>query len=130
MSDRIIAGRITRAAQLGVLALCGALSACASTGDSAVTFFADPGKYQYHNCKQLATAHTNMLARQKELKGLIDKAEQGAGGVLVGAIAYRSEYVATGEDLKVIDATAREKNCSPPSVQAPPPTRRSDTAIQ
>ena len=52
-----------------------------------------------------------MVAKRDELKGLIDQAERGTAGALVGAIVYRSEYAQTAAELKVIDATARTKDC-------------------
>jgi len=53
-------------------------------------------------------------AREQQLKLLMDKAEKGAGGALVNVIAYKSEYVAAQDELKVIDATARDKKCKTP----------------
>jgi hypothetical protein len=122
MVKRITVG-VWRAAQCATAACCLALGACASGGDTGLLILADPGKYQYHNCTQLAEARTKALDRQKELKGLIDKAEQGTGGVFVGAIAYRSDYVAVGQDLQTLDATAREKKCPPAGATAPAPAR-------
>jgi hypothetical protein len=83
--------------------------------------FADAGKYHFHNCEQLATASKQKHDRQRELKELIDKAEQAAGGQIVSALAYRTDYAAVNEELQVIDSTLREKNCaaSPPSNGAP-----------
>ena len=91
---------------------------------------ADPGKYQYHTCKQLAEARKRVLDREGEFRELIDKAEKEPGGVVVGAIAYRADYVALGQELKVVDATARDKNCNSPPAAPAAPTRRSDSAIQ
>jgi hypothetical protein len=48
------------------------------------------------------------------LKLLMDKAEQAAGGAAVSVIAYQGDYIMAREELKVIDATARVKNCRPP----------------
>jgi hypothetical protein len=48
------------------------------------------------------------------LKLLMDKAEQGTGGAVVNVIAYQADYVTAREELKVIDATARAKNCDAP----------------
>jgi hypothetical protein len=42
---------------------------------------------------------------------LIDKAGQGAAGAFVGTIAYKTDYLAATEDLKLLDLAAREKNC-------------------
>jgi hypothetical protein len=102
-----IAAHVSCAAVLGVM-----LSGCAS---GSVFFFADAGKYQYHNCEQLAAAAKTQSARERELRELIDKADQSAGGVLVSALAYRSDYVAVTEDLHVIETTAKTKNCQTPA---------------
>jgi hypothetical protein len=103
--------RSLRPALFASLALCLALAGCSSTSESTMTFFAAPGKYQYHDCDQLAAAMKGTTARQKELKGLIDKAEQGAAGAFVGAIAYKTDYLAATEDIKLLEAATREKNC-------------------
>jgi hypothetical protein len=100
------------------------LAACSSTGDAPLTFFADPGKYQYHNCEQLAVATKQTSSRQQELKTLMEKAEQSTGGVVASTLAYRSDYIAATEELKVLDATARNKNCDTPA------TWRSNSTIR
>jgi hypothetical protein len=48
------------------------------------------------------------------MKLLMDKADQGTGGAVVNVIAYQGDYVLAREELKVIDATARAKNCDAP----------------
>jgi hypothetical protein len=98
---------------LAALALCLSLTACAS-GNHSVMIFADPSKYEFYNCQQLASARVAAVAREAELKGLIARAEQGAGGVFVGTIAYRPEYASAGENIRAIDLVARNKNCPPP----------------
>jgi hypothetical protein len=103
------------------------LCACSSVGDIGFLPLADPGKYQYATCQQLTVVRTAALARQKGLQDLINKAEEGAGGVFVGAMIYRPDSIVADQDLRLIDATAREKNCPPPPA---PATWRSNTAIQ
>jgi hypothetical protein len=44
----------------------------------------------------------------------MDKAEKGTGGAVVNVIAYQGDYVMAREELKMIDATARAKNCDAP----------------
>jgi hypothetical protein len=110
MRARHLAPLTLRVPFLCVPLLCMTLAACSSGGDS-MTFLANPGKYEYHNCEQLSGIRKYVAARQKELKELIEQAERGAGGVLVGAVVYRSDYVAQTEELRVIDATARDKDC-------------------
>ena len=87
------------------------LSACSPAVMGPVTVFVDPGKYQFYSCEQLASQRTHWTNRELELKLLMDKAEQGTGGTVVNVIAYQTDYVMAREELKVIDATARAKNC-------------------
>jgi hypothetical protein len=44
----------------------------------------------------------------------MEKAEKGVGGAVVSVIAYKIEYTAAQDELKVIDATARDKKCKTP----------------
>jgi hypothetical protein len=111
MADRKAEMQSSRPALFASLAVCVILAACSSTSESTMTFFAAPGKYQYHDCDQLATAMKATIARQKDLKGLMDKAERGAGGAFVSTIAYKTDYLAATEDLKLLEAATREKNC-------------------
>jgi hypothetical protein len=89
--------------------LCMTAAACSSVSE--ITPLVDSGKYQYHNCEQLSGLRKAMVAKRDDLKGLIDKAEQGTAGALVGAVVYRSDYAQTLQELTVIDATARTKDC-------------------
>ena len=105
------------------LVLCGA-AGCSSSSKLDVMLFADPGKYEWHTCEQILAAGNGVVAREKTLRALIEKAEQGAGGAFVGTIAYRGEHRTVVEEIEVIEATSRRKNCLTPS------TWRSSTAIQ
>jgi hypothetical protein len=120
MLDRVVMFRGLHCARaLSLVAMSALLTSCASSEGPYI--FADAGKYHFHNCEQLATVSKQKRDRQRELKELIDKAEQAAGGQIVSALAYRTDYVAVNEELQVIDSTVREKNCtaSPPSKGAP-----------
>jgi hypothetical protein len=87
------------------------LAACTSALENPVTVFADPGKYEFHNCEQLAVQRIAAKTRQEELKRLMNRAEQSTGGTLVNVLAYKGDYVAVTEELKVIDMTLRVKKC-------------------
>jgi len=120
MLDRLVMFRDLLAARaLWPVALCALVTGCATS--EGPYFFADEGKYRFHSCEQLATVSKQKHERQRDLKELIDKAEQAAGGQIVSVLAYRSEYVAVNEEVQVIDSTVRDKNCpaSPPSKGAP-----------
>jgi hypothetical protein len=99
---------------LGGLSLGPVLSACSSAGDSQLTFFADPGVYQYHSCDQIANIRKYWSTREQELKELMARAEKSTGGAVINVIAYQTDYVNAREQVGVLDATARSKNCTTP----------------
>jgi hypothetical protein len=106
-----VAGSATRAAGLAGILLSGAmLSACSSSGDPGFTFFAEPGKYQFYTCQQIADAMKAQTQHVQDLKTLIDKADQSTGGAAVGFIAYKADYVAAEEELDSLRAAARSKS--------------------
>jgi hypothetical protein len=119
------AGRAGRALRSAVpfvaLAL---LSACAATGDNPMTVFADPGKYDFYNCEQLAAQRRHWSGREQELQQLMDRAGQTAGGSVVNLLAYRADHVAAREELTVVENAARAKNCDTPA------TWRSNSAVR
>ena len=98
------------AAGLGV-----ALAGCSTpASDSSFTVFADPGRYLYYSCDQISAQMKHWTTREQELRLLMDKAEQSAGGAVVNLIAYKADYVAATEELRILDKAAREKNCTLP----------------
>ncbi len=118
MRDRVAdrPSSATIAARFAGVCLAGAfLAGCSTIGDSSLTLFADPGKYQYSTCEQLAGQRKNWSSRQEELRLLMDKAEQSTGGAIVNVLAYKADYVAASEELKVLERAARSKNCDTPA---------------
>jgi hypothetical protein len=110
------AGRPARSAPLaavpaGVVLAGAMLAACSSSGDTSFSLFVEPGKYQYHNCVQIAAEMSRWSTRAQELKALMDKADQSAGGAAVGFIAYKAEFVEAGEEVGMLQSAARAKNC-------------------
>jgi hypothetical protein len=96
---------------VGIVLAGALLTACSSSSDTSFSLFVDPGKYQYHSCVQIAGEMKNWSRREQELKALMDRAEQSAGGAAVGLIAYKAEYVAAQEELELLQSTARSKKC-------------------
>ena len=90
------------------------LSACSSTGDSQLTFFVDPGVYQYHSCDQIANIRKYWSTREQELRELMARAEKSTGGAVINVIAYQTDYVMAREQVGQLDAAARSKNCTTP----------------
>ena len=123
----VAALRVAQATRFAMLALCAFLGGCSSFTSltfEAPLFITDPGKFQYHSCDQLNAAAKAASIRVQDLKALMAKADQGIAGPLVGAVAYRTDYLAANEDLRLIDETARAKNCVTPS------TWQSNSVIQ
>jgi hypothetical protein len=98
---------------LAALLAGGVLQACA-VQDNPLTVFADPGKYQYNTCEQIAGQKKHWTGREQELRQLMDKADQSAGGAVVNVLAYKADHIAALEELKVLEATARSKQCETP----------------
>jgi hypothetical protein len=120
-----VAGHASRAAGLAAILLSGAmLAACSSSGDTGFSFFAEPGKYQFHTCAQIADAMKGQAQHVQDLKTLIDRADQSTGGAAVGFIAYKADYVAAEEELDSLRSAARSKSCDQD------PTWRSSTVIR
>jgi hypothetical protein len=112
MPDRI-AVKFKRAIMLALFT--GAcLGGCTSTSQNSVTFFADPGKYEFSSCQTLAAQRKNWQQRQQELKLRMDKAERSPGGGVVNLLAYQADYTAAGEELNLVERSARQKNCDLP----------------
>jgi hypothetical protein len=113
MRDRIRLPKATEVALIASTFMVGVLLAgCAATGNSSLTVFADPGKYQFSTCESLANYHKTWANKEEELRLLMDKAEQSSGGAVVNVIAYKADYAAANEELRLVDSAARAKNCN------------------
>ena len=92
------------------LATLAALAGCGMS-DGAGSLMVDPGRYSAYRCNDLVARWKILVAREKELRGLIDKAKEGGGGAVIGSLAYRTDYDAALSDEKLLQRTAAEKNC-------------------
>jgi hypothetical protein len=75
------------------------------------SLFVDPGRYSVFHCNDLATQWTALLKREKELRALMDKANESGGGVVVGTLAYRSDYETVLTEKRLVQRQAAEKKC-------------------
>ncbi|MGX0983247.1 hypothetical protein AB7M67_004356 [Bradyrhizobium japonicum] len=76
---------------LALLAAGAALSGCAGMTETVAPAFADPGKYELYDCKQLEAERKALATRTADLQRLMDKAQTGAGGAVVSELAYRND---------------------------------------
>jgi hypothetical protein len=96
-----------------IAAVCAAafLAGCSYNDDMASAIVA-PGKYQLYTCADLTSRGRETAKRERELKALMEKSEQGAGGALVNILAYRTEYLTARGELMQMEAAASAKNCA------------------
>jgi hypothetical protein len=108
-------------AMVALLSLGAALSGCADMGDTMISAFADPAKYDLYDCKQLETERTKLSSRSAELQGLMAKAETGVAGPVVAELAYRNDYIAVRGQSKLADEAWRRNKCQEtrPAATAP-----------
>ncbi len=98
-----------------------ALSGCAGMSETIAPAFADPGKYELYDCKQLETERKSLTTRAADLQRLMDKAETGAGGAVVAELAYRNDYLAVRGQLQLVDDAWRRNRCRETPPEATPP---------
>ena len=101
---------------LAMLGLACALCGCAGSDSGALLI--DPGRYDLFKCDDLAARWKLVSARERELRGLMDRASQSGGGAVVGSLAYRTDYETVLSDERLLQRTAAAKNC-PQSYQVP-----------
>jgi hypothetical protein len=94
---------------LAVLAGCGASSSVSDQFGSSV--WVAPGKYAYHDCKQVQNIDRGYATRQRELEELMARAAQGAGGQVIGQMVYRTEYQQVRGERDELAKTLVSKQC-------------------
>lgn len=113
-----------RTATVATLMLGVSLAGCAGVGDSFMSgAFVDPAKYDQYDCKQLEGERKSLEFRTAELQGLIDKANRGAAGAVVGEAVYRNDYISARASAKLAEEVWVKNKCvaSPTPVAPPPP---------
>ncbi len=105
-------GLHARMRSLAALLVAASLGACALATDSFAPAFTDPGKYNFMACRELAQRETLVAKREQDLRGLMDKAAQDTGGAVIGAMAYRTDYLNAQGELKLLREVAQRKECA------------------
>jgi len=102
------------AARLCVFLVCAigvvAVGGC-SFSEGPGTVFVDPGHYSVYHCNDLATRWKALLAREQELRNLMDKAGEGPAGALIGTLTYRSDYESVLTEKRLVQREAADKKC-------------------
>lgn len=97
------------------------LSGCAGMSETIAPAFADPGRYELYDCKQLETERKALATRTADLQKLMDKAETGAGGAVVSELAYRNDYIAVRGQSQLVEDAWRRNRCRETPPEAAPP---------
>lgn len=99
---------------------------CGLTTDGPGALFVDPGMYanSLYHCDDLIRRWKELLARQKDLKSLIDRANESAAGGVIGSIAYRSDYDSVLTEKILVQRREADLKC------AVAPHYKSDDAIR
>ena len=96
---------------LALLVAGAALSGCAGMSETIAPAFADPGKYELYDCKQLEAERKALASRTEQLQKLMEKAETGTGGAVVSELAYRNDYIAVRGQSQLAEEAWRRNKC-------------------
>lgn len=91
---------------------------CAMSDDSLSRVMVAPGKFSFYTCPELVAKAGELAKRERELKGLMAKAGESAGGGLVSALAYRPDYVSARGEMRDVREAAAAKQCDMAAIEA------------
>jgi hypothetical protein len=102
------------AARLSGLLTLAALSACSAdlTGYSTIV---TQDKYDFMECPQIVGSRAGLVAREKELTLLMEKAESSPAGIVASLTAYRSELAQTRSMIVAVNRAVQKKGCDTPA---------------
>lgn len=112
-----------RFAALVLMAVALPLAGCETTGDPLGSITTSPGQYDYYDCPAIKVAARDIITRQRELEGLMARANRGPGGGLVNTMTYEPEYVTLRGKMNELRRAAAANKCKfdPAAVQPPAP---------
>lgn len=95
-----------------------ALGGC--TDSRSGTMLVSPARFTLYNCQELATHQATLVSRQRDLEGLMARANRESAGRIVSVAAYQPEYQTVLGEMKVLRQEAAQKDCKLPDPYAPP----------
>ena len=112
MADRANSRRAFSHVPLAGALAAGLCAACSTDvgGYSVVT----QDKYAIMACPDIINSRNALTAQEKNLSGLVEKAESAPGGIIAGFSAYRSELGETRMKLRLAQEAAVRQNCDAP----------------
>jgi hypothetical protein len=105
-----------------MLLLVGALGGCGlydsgglnpnPSGVNAGSLITDPNHYEAYHCNDLIKTWATLQTKEKDLRALMARADEGAGGAFIGAMTYRTDYEYVLGQEQVVRRTAADKKCT------------------
>jgi hypothetical protein len=111
---------------LTMILIAGIVSACTGTAtldSDALSLYAAPGKYNYLDCASIATRLKGSSARETQLRELMSRANESAGGSIVNAMVYQDDLNTVRADLRALHKAEEAKKCSTEPAPAPAPAK-------
>jgi hypothetical protein len=100
-------------ARIAAVLLLAANGACSTGGENLGSFYVAPGKYTTYRCPDLERQTTAIVAKERELSGLMARAGESTSGNVVNALVYAPKLSIAREELRQLRAASIEKNCTP-----------------
>jgi hypothetical protein len=99
--------KLGTAAALLVASLGGCTTSLNFIGDP----FMAPAKFQFLRCEDIAKRLVATQARERELRGLMDRASVDTGGSAVNMLVYQPDYRTVQSELRQLHEAAVDKQC-------------------
>jgi hypothetical protein len=96
--------------------LAASLGGCSTSLNVVGDPFVAPAKFQFLRCEDIAKRLVASEARERELRGLMDRASTDTGGSAVNLLVYQPDYQTVQSELRQLHEAAVEKQCP----EAPP----------
>jgi hypothetical protein len=93
---------------------------CSMALDDVGSVYAAPGQYDFYKCPDIASRTKSFAQREAQLTDLMQRAGQGAGGVIVNTLVYQDELNTARAQLVLLRKASDEKHCPPPAPEPPP----------
>jgi hypothetical protein len=91
--------------------LAASLGGCTTSLNAISDPFVAPAKFQFLRCEDIAKRLMATQAREKELRGLMDRASADAGGAAVNMLVYQPDYQTVQSELQQLHEAGVEKQC-------------------
>jgi hypothetical protein len=98
--------------KLGTVALLAvSLGGCSTSLNVVGDPFVAPAKFQFLRCEDIAKRLVATEVRERELRGLMDRASTDTGGSAVNLLVYQPDYQTVQSELRQLREAAVEKQC-------------------